>query len=265
MREMRVHSFSLSLFAALLSFVPHAAAAQTGSFIIAQHGKPVGTATVTFSAGPNGLDTTSVVRVDMQGLKYSLSKNEKLSAANQLRHVDVSANVNGSAVNLTAAPDAAQILLNVSASGKSSAVRLATHAGAVFLPDFDPGAFDTLLALAVAQNNRALWAIIPKQSGTQAGTQVPVVLATYADMNGTVDGKPIAVHHLVATIGGAKTDLFSGPKNQLLQAELPQQGFALVRKGFVLTPPAKAGAPPVSAPRPAPAAAPAAPQAPVSQ
>jgi len=53
----------------------------------------------------------------------------------------------------------------------------------------------------------------------------------------------VVVHHLVATIAGANTDLFSGPENQLLQAELPQAGFALVRKGFVLTPPAKPIAP----------------------
>ncbi|HVU47075.1 MAG TPA: hypothetical protein VHD85_13175 [Terracidiphilus sp.] len=33
--------------------------------------------------------------------------------------------------------------------------------------------------------------------------------------------------------------LFSGPENELLQAELPQEGFALVRKGFVLKPSAK--------------------------
>jgi hypothetical protein len=47
------------------------------------------------------------------------------------------------------------------------------------------------------------------------------------------------VHHVVATISGANTDLFFGPESQLLQAELPQAGFALVRKGFVLKPPAK--------------------------
>jgi len=58
----------------------------------------------------------------------------------------------------------------------------------------------------------------------------------------------------VATIAGAQTDLFSGPENQLLQAELPQDGFAMVRKGFVLTPPKKPGAPPV--PPPAPVATP---------
>ena len=86
------------------------------------------------------------------------------------------------------------------------------------------------------QNDRDLWAIIPKQTGAIA----PVQLATYADMHGTLNGKSITVHHLVATIQGAATELFSGPENQLLQAELPQAGFALVRKGFVLQPPSKA-------------------------
>jgi hypothetical protein len=256
--------FALLLPFALISLVPLYAMAQSGSFIIAQHGKPVGTATVTFAANAKGYDTTSLVRVAMQGLNYSLSKTEQLSPANHLRHVQLSALVNNSAVNLTGAPDTAQFLLNVSADGRASTTRLAFHPAAVFLPDFDPGAFDTLLALAVTQNNRNLWAIIPKKSGAQDGAIVPIQLATYADEKGTLDGKPIVVHHLVATIAGAKSDLFSGPENQLLQAELPQQGFAFVRKGFVLTPPAKAGAPPAQTPA-APATSLAAPQAPVQQ
>jgi hypothetical protein len=176
----------------------------------------------------------------MQGLDYNLSKTEQLTSANLLKHVQLSATVNNSAVNVTAAPDAAQILLNISASGHSSTTRLAPHPTAVFLPDFDPGALETLLALAVTRNSSRLWAIIPKQAGSIESIQ----LATFADEQGTLDGKPIPVHHLVATIAGAATDLFSGPENQLLQAELPQQGFALVRKGFILTPPAKPGAPP---------------------
>ncbi len=253
----RTRNFALALFPLLL-IAPLPAMPQSGSFIVAQHGKPVGAATVTFSANPKGYDTTSVVRVAMQGLNYNFSKTEQLTSANQIRHVQLSATVNNSAVNLTAAPDAAQILLNVSANGRSTTTRLASHPGAVFLPDFDPGAFDTLLALAVTQNNRGLWAVIPKKSGVQDGYTVPIQLATYADLEGTLDGKPITVHHLQATIGGAKSELFSGPANQLLQAELPQQGFALVRKGFVLTPPAKPGAPP-AAPQPTPQAAPATP------
>jgi hypothetical protein len=226
--------------AGFLVLASSAASAQAGSFIVSQHGQPVGTASFTVTARPSGYDSTALVRIAMQGLNYSLSKTERLSAANQLRHVQLSAIVNGSAVTVTAAPDAAQFLLNISANGRASTTRLAAHSAAVFLPDFDPGALETLLTLAVTGNNRDLWAIIPKQ----AGTIEPIRLATYADEHGTLDGKAIVVHHLVATIASDTTDLFSGPENQLLQAELPQQGFALVRKGFVLTPPVKPGAPP---------------------
>lgn len=235
----RMRSFVLLSFAAgLLASI--SAAAQSGSFQVAQHGKPVGTASFNFLATPEGYNSTSVVRIAMQGLDYALSKTERLAPDNQLKHVQLSATVNSSAVSVIGKPDSTQILLNISANGKSSTTRLALHPAAVFLADFDPGALETLLALAVTGNNRDLWAIIPKQ----AGSIQPITLATYADEKGTLDAKPIAVHHLVVTIGEARTDLFSGPENQLLQAELPQQGFALVRKGFVLTPPAKPQAPP---------------------
>jgi hypothetical protein len=223
-------------------------APESNSFEIALHGHTVGTASFHFTATKEGYDSTSLVKVAMQGLDYALSKTEELSSANQLEHVQLSAIVNGEAVNVIAAPDAAQILLNISASGKSSTARLAAHPGAVFLADFDPGALETLLALAVQRNNRDLWAILP----IGAGSIEPVQLATYADQQGTLDGKPILVHHLVAMIAGANTDLFSGPENQLLQAELPQEGFALVRKGFVLSPPAKPIAP-IAGPETAPA------------
>jgi hypothetical protein len=239
-----VRTFASFTLASLLALIPTgAASAQSGSFEVAQRGHTVGSASFNFSATPDGYDSTSLVRVDMQGLNYALSKTETLSAANELKHVQLSAIVNGSAVNIVAAPDSAQLLLNVSANGRSTTARLAEYPAAVFLPDFDPGALETLLALAVTRSNRDLWAILPKQAGSAPGSVAPVVLATYADEQGTQDGKPITVHHLVATIAGGRTDLFSGPENQLMQAELPQAGFALVRKGFVLAPPARPPAP----------------------
>jgi hypothetical protein len=231
-------------FAGLLAFGSIAfstlARAQSGEFTVSQHGTPVGTASFKFDQTPEGFDSSSIVQVSMQGLDYKLSKTEKLSLSNGLRHVQLSAIVNGSAVHVTAAPNSKQLLMNISANGRSSTTLLDAHSAAVFLPDFDPGAFETLLALAVVYNNRDLWAILPKQSGSVE----PIQLATYADEQGTLDGKPVTVHHLVATIAGADTQIFSGPESQLLQAELPQQGFALVRKGFVLTPPTK----PIAAP-----------------
>jgi hypothetical protein len=227
--------FSLGSIAWALVGASSAASAQEASFTVSQHGKPVGTASFHFAATADGYDSSSVVRVAMQGLAYALSKNEELSSANELKHVQLSATVNDQAVNVTAAPDSAQLLINISANGRSSTTRLNAHSIAVFLPDFDPGALETLLALAVSHNNRDLWAIVPKQAGSVA----PISLATYADEQGTLDGKPITAHHLVATISGSNTDLFFGEESQLLQAELPQAGFALVRKGFVLKPPAK--------------------------
>jgi hypothetical protein len=238
-----MRNLALFTFAALLALVP-TAPAQSGSFIVSQHGKPVGTASFRFTAGSGGYDSTALVHVHMTGLDYALSKSERLSATRQLRRVQLSATVNGSAVTVTATPEPktapAQLLVNIAANGRSSASHLPAHTATVFLPDFDPGALETLLQLATAHNNRELFALIPKNSGSIQ----PIQLATYADEQGTLDGKPTVVHHLVATINGAVTDLFSGPQNQLLQAELPQRGFALVRNGFTLTPSTKPGAPP---------------------
>ncbi len=235
-----ISKLAFILLASTLALASAGAFAQSGSFVVSQHGTAVGTASFRRTATPKGLDSSSVVRVDMKGLNYSLSKAESLSRANQLRNAQLSATVNGSAVSVDAFMDASQMVLTMSANGRSTTTRLAMHEAAVFLPDFDPGALDTLLALAAANNNRNVWAIIPKQAGSVA----PVQLATYADETGTLNGKPVTVHHMVATISGGTTDLFSGPKDELLQAELPQAGFALVRKGFVLTPPANPGAPP---------------------
>jgi hypothetical protein len=217
-----------------------AVAAQSAAFAVSQLGHAVGTAEFRFSATAAGVDSTSTVRISMQGLDYALSKTEVLDEANHIQHVVLSATVNGQAVNVTGKPDASLFLLNISANGRSSTTRLAGHSNAVFLADFDPGGLQTLLALGEGQNNRDLWAILPKQAGSVEAVQ----LATYPDEQGTLDGKPIPVHHLIATIAGADTDLFAGPDNQLLQAELPQQGFSLTRKGFVLTPPKRPIVPP---------------------
>ena len=144
-----------------ISFASASAAAQSASFEVSKLGHPVGTASFNFTATKDGYDSTSLVRVSMTGLDYALSKTESLSAANQLHHVQLSAIVNGEAVNVTAAPDQAQLLLNISAGGRSATTRLDSHAAAVFLADFDPGALETLLALGVSNNNRDLWAILP--------------------------------------------------------------------------------------------------------
>ncbi len=231
------YTFAVSLsLAVFLALTPGARAnAQSGDFNVSQNGHPVGTASFQTNPQAAGFDSTSSVSIKMQGLDYALSKTERLDKNEHLMHVLLSGTVNGSAANVIGKPDGAQFLLNISANGHASTSRLDAHETAVFLADFDPGGLETLLTLAAAQGNRELWAIIPRQ----AGSVQPIQLATYADEQGTLDGKPIPVHHLVATIAGAPTELFADSENHLMQAELPQQGFALVRKGFILAPPKK--------------------------
>jgi hypothetical protein len=219
------------------------AQAQSGSFVVSQNGKQVGTASFRFTRTAAGFDSTALVKVEMKGLNYAISKDEKLSPASALEHVQLNAVVNGAAVNVIATANPSGLLMNTSANGRSQTQRLAVHPAAVFLPDFDPGALETLLALAVEHNNRDLWVILPKGTGSVEAVQ----LTTYADEQGTLDGKPVVVHHLLASFAGVSADLFSGSKNQLLQAELPQQGFSLTRVGFRLKQPAKPGAPPAEA------------------
>jgi hypothetical protein len=233
--------FVLFVFAFLfaLNAVGRTAHGQSATFTVSQNGHPVGTASFKLAQDQAGFQSTSSVSVKMQGLDYALSKTEQLDPARHLKHVLLSGTVNDSAANVIGKPDGGQFLLNISANGHSSTTRLAAHPSAVFLPDFDPGALETLLSLAAAQNGRDLWAIIPKQTGSVQ----PVQLATYADEQGTLEGKAVVVHHVVATIDNTQTDLFADSDNGLMQAELPQQGFALVRKGFVLTPPKKPIAP----------------------
>lgn len=223
----------LCLAAGAVGWVALSGHAQSAAYLVSENGHRVGSASYEIKTHLGGIDSSSLVKVQMQGVDYSISRTAQLDKAYSVQHVILSGVLNGEAVSVVGKPDGGEFLLNISANGRSSTTRLEQHKGAVFLPDFDPGALQTLLDVAAEQNNRGLWVILPKQ----AGSVVPVELATYPDEQGTLGGKGVAVHHLRASYGGGHADLFAGPDNELLQAELPQEGFALVRKGFVLTPP----------------------------
>jgi hypothetical protein len=228
-------------------------------FSLSQNGKSVGKANLSLKQTPGGLEEKSETKIDMPGLKYDISEHQMLNSRFHLAQADLKGSVNGTSATVNALPQGQQIVMKISANGNVTNTPLESHPLSVFFPDFDPGALQVLLNLGAAHNNAGIWAMIPKQSGSVAALRI----ATNADMNGTLDGRPVAVHHLTVTGTNSKTELFSGPSNELLQAEWTDEGFAMVRNGFKLTPPAKPGAPP---PAPAqPAAQPSQPQAPKPQ
>ena len=223
-------------------------------FTLSQNGKSVGKANLSLKQTSGGLEEKSEAKIDMPGLKYDISEHEMLSSHFHLAQADLKGSVNGTSATVNALPQGQQIVMKISANGNVTNTPLESHPLSVFFPDFDPGALQILLNLGAAHNNAGIWAMIPKQSGSVAALRI----VTDADMSGTLDGKPVTVHHLSMTGNNSKTELFSGPSNELLQAEWTDEGFAMVRNGFKLTPPARPGAPP---PAPAqPAAQPAQPQ-----
>lgn len=232
------------------------------NFTLSQNGKSVGQAFLGLKQGNGGFDLTSGAKIDMPGLKYNFSQTAALDGGFHFNTVQLSGSVNGTSATVNASRQGQQFVMKINANGSVTNTPLGFHPQAVFLPDFDPGALQILLKLGAATNNRDIWALIPKQTGSITALRI----ATNADMQGVLNGKPITVHHLTVTYGTSKTEVFSGPANELLQTEWTDEGFALVRNGFKLTPPARPGAPPPAPAQPAgQAAQPSQPQAPAPQ
>jgi len=222
-------------------------AALAQNFQVSQNGKSVGTANLLLSKAASGFTATSAANINMPGLNYKFTENESLDAGYRLTQVQLNGTVNGTTATVNTSKLGAQFLMKINANGGVTTTPLVMHPHAVFMPDFDPGALQVLLNLGAAHNNADMWALIPKQSGSIAAMRI----VTNADMQGTLDGKQIAVHHLIVSYDSTKAELFSSPANELLQAEWRDEGFALVRQGFKLTPPARPGAPPPAPAQPA--------------
>jgi len=197
-------------------------------FVVSQRDQAVGTVVC---RGP----AQAVVKVEQQGLSYALSRQVEIGPAGHLRSFELNAVVNSEAVRVHGQRVAAGWRLETSARGHRSTNQLAGGADAVVLADFDAGALEALLHRAAKNNGRDLWAIVPRQTGSIE----EIRLGTLPDENGTLDGKQLTVHHLSFTLAGARIELFASEANELLQAEYSDQGYAIVRRGFVLAPSAK--------------------------
>lgn len=215
------------------------------SFIVSQNGKSVGTANLQLNKSAAGFNAVSNTKIDMQGLNYKITSNASLDAAYRLNEAQLSGSVNGTSASVATTRQAQagqgqQFLMKVTANGNVTNTPLAFHQRTVFVPDFDPGALQLLLNVGAQHNNADIWALVPKQTGSIEQMSI----ATNADMQGTLNAQPVTVHHLTVNFQASKLEIFSGPDNGLLQAEWRSEGFALVRQGFKLTPPAHPGAAP---------------------
>jgi hypothetical protein len=229
----------------LLGFSAHSLQAQanvadTAHFTINQGNHPVGRSDFSILtvrqgsiATPAAYTVTSHGTLSIGSTKYSFSGNGSLDKDLSILQENLNGIVNGSAVTFAVHPSDGNFVIDISADGRSYRNSLNRPAQTVFFPDFDLSSYDTLLNLTTRHPGTPISALIPKQTGILSAA----TLAPQADVQGTLSGKSLTLHHSSLTIGSVVSELYYSPDNRILEVDIPSQTFAVVRDNFQLQPP----------------------------
>ncbi|QNI32787.1 hypothetical protein H7849_01945 [Alloacidobacterium dinghuense] len=207
----------------------------TVSYSIEQNSKKLGTASYTIQNAPNKYIVTSTGKMTEDKFSYAFSNTQKLDMSLNLITDQLSGVVDGKAVSFSASsdPTGRQFKLDISANGTQQNNSVDRNQNAVLLTDLDPAAYMVLANIAM-RNPTHSWALIPKENGFL----VPVTFSPQPDTQGRLNGQPVSVKYVSAAIGGQNAitiELFYSADGHLLEADLPQQNFYVIRDGFKLT------------------------------
>ncbi len=214
----------------------------TVNYNIQQDGKDLGAASYTIQNAPNKYLITSTGKIVQNKFSYAFSNSQKLDTSLNLITDQLSGVVNGKAVsfNATSDPTGRQFKLNISANGTQQTNAVDRNQNSALLTDLDPAGYMLLTQIAMRHPANS-WALIPKENGFL----VPVKFTPQPDQQGHLNGQSIPVKYVSAAISTQNAitiELFYSPDGQLLEADLPQQNFYVIRSGFKLshrpTPPA---------------------------
>jgi hypothetical protein len=234
-----VAALSSAAFAQTAALVPG-----TVNYSIEQNGKKLGTATYTVQNAPNKYLVTSSGKMTLEKFNYAFSNSQKLDTSLNLISNQLSGVVNGKAVSFKAAsdPTGRQLQIDVSANGQQENNTVDRNQNTVLLTDLDPSAYALLTHIALRSPSHS-WALIPKENGFL----VPVTFSAKPDTKGVLDGRNVPVKYSSAAVSSQNAitiELFYAPDGTLLEADLPEQNFYVIRDGFHLTNRPKPPAPP---------------------
>lgn len=233
-----------SAFAASTTFAQTTLTPGTVGYSIEQSGKKLGAASYTIQNAPNKYLITSNGKIVQDKFSYAFSNTQKVDLSLNLITDQLSGVVNGKAVsfNATADPTGRQFSLQISANGTRQNNVLDRNQNTALLTDLDPAGYMLLTRIAMRSPSHS-WALIPKENGFL----VPVTFSLQPDTQGHLSGQSIPVKYVSAAISSQNAitvELFYSPDGQLLEADLPQQNFYVIRDGFKLTNRPKPPAPP---------------------
>jgi hypothetical protein len=208
--------------------------AGSGHYALYQNDKVVGSADCDVQPTPNGYTIVSHGKLNLTKFSYSFTNTQHIDGQRNLVSDQLSGTVNGSPATFTATADSTgrQFQISISANGKQSQNTVDRHQHLVLLPDLDPAAY-MLLTRVVMDNPPSSWVLIPKENGIL----VPSTIARGSSVRGKLNGSLMDVQHATVTVGSENSisvDLYYTAEGRVLEADLPQQNFFVVRDGFKL-------------------------------
>jgi len=197
-------------------------------------GKNVGSADCTVNAAPGGYQISSRGDLKLAKFSYTFTNDDRLDSQLNVVRDQLSGTVNGSQVTFGLNSDASgrQFEVNITASGKTTTNTFDRHQHTVLLPDLDPAAYVAMAHFALA-HPATTWIVIPKQNGLL----VPAQYSAQPDVKGTFHGQPVDAHHtsvVVSEQNGFTVEVYYTGEGALLEADLPEQNFSVIRDDFKL-------------------------------
>lgn len=225
------------------------------TLVQANDGKTVGSADCNVATVASGYQVTSHGDLKMPKFTYTFSNENRLDGALNIVHDQLSGTVNGAQVTfqLGSDPSGRQFQIGIAASGKTTTNTIDRHQHTVLLPDLDPAAYTEMVHFAI-EKPATTWIVIPKDTGLL----VPALYSAKPDVKGTFHGQPVDAHHasvVVSEQNGITVELYYTSEGVLLEADLPEQNFYVVRDDFKLQnrphyAPPRGEAPPAGSPAP---------------
>jgi hypothetical protein len=208
--------------------------AGTEHFKVLQGDKTVGSSQYTVTPTAAGYTITSEGNLRLSKFSYDFNNTQYLDHMLNMVSDHITGTVNGSAVTfaVNSDPTGRQFNIDVNAKGKDQQNKINRHQHLALLPDLDAAGY-MLLARVGMENPQVSWVLIPKETGLL----VPTVYNRDSNVRGRLDGREIDVEHTTVEVSAQNAinvELFYTQDGQLMEADLPQQNFYVVKDGFQL-------------------------------
>lgn len=211
-----------------------ALSAGSSHYSVLQGDKTVGSSEYTVTPTAAGYTISSHGDLHLSKLSYSFTNSQNLDHMLNLVSDQITGTVNGSPVTFTvhADPSGRDFQIDVNAKGKDTQNTVDRHQHLALLPDLDAAGYMLLTRIGM-ENPQISWVLIPKENGLL----VPSVYTRDANVRGRIDGREIDVLHTTVAVSAQNAinvELFYTQEGRLLETDLPEQNFFVVRDGFKL-------------------------------